>query len=95
MEAMTVKQFDRLGRRDFENGSVLDEIRVALEEREQLLSPQGDTCEESVKPLFAAAPDLLEACKLAIEGSQMGVSPVRKEFIRRAIAKAEPKGRET
>lgn len=36
MSNMTVKEFDRLSRRDFENGAVLDSIHAALKERERL-----------------------------------------------------------
>ena len=34
MKAMTVKDFDSLQQRDFENGAVRDSIRIALKERE-------------------------------------------------------------
>ena len=34
MKAMSVKEFDSLSSRDFDNGAVLDEIREALEEHE-------------------------------------------------------------
>ena len=37
MEAMTVKKFDRLSKRDFDNGATLNEIRTALKDRERLL----------------------------------------------------------
>ena len=35
MQAMTVKEFDSLEQRDFENGAVRDSMRAALKEREQ------------------------------------------------------------
>jgi hypothetical protein len=38
---MTVANFDKLSNRDFENGAVLDEIRAALVEREELLTGQN------------------------------------------------------
>ncbi len=37
MISMTVKGFDTLSKRDFDNGAVLDAIRMALKEREKLL----------------------------------------------------------
>ena len=39
MIPMTVKEFDSLCQRDFENGAVKDSIRTALKERESLLTP--------------------------------------------------------
>ena len=39
MIPMTVKEFDSLCQRDFENGAVRDSIRIALKERESLLTP--------------------------------------------------------
>ena len=41
MIPMTVKEFDSLSRRDFDNGAVTDEIRLALQERERLLEQQA------------------------------------------------------
>lgn len=37
MDAMTVKDFLTLGKRDYENGAVRDAIYTALKEREQLI----------------------------------------------------------
>ena len=36
-KAMSVKEFDSLSTRDFDNGAILDEIREALNQREVLL----------------------------------------------------------
>ena len=36
MKAMTVKDFDILCAEDFHNGAVINEIRIALKEREEL-----------------------------------------------------------
>ena len=36
MKAMTVKDFDTLCAEDFHNGAVINEIRIALKEREEL-----------------------------------------------------------
>ena len=41
---MNVKEFDKLTRRDFDNGSVLDQIRKALRDREVLM----EDCNEVV-----------------------------------------------
>lgn len=36
MSGMTLKEFRRLGKRDFENGAVLDAIEETIEERDRL-----------------------------------------------------------
>lgn len=38
MNAMSVKDFDRMKQRDFSNGAALDEIHEALTQREELLA---------------------------------------------------------
>lgn len=38
MSGMTLNKFRKLGKRDFENGAVLDEIEMAIEERDRLLT---------------------------------------------------------
>jgi len=57
VEAMSVKDFDRLGRRDFENGAVLDDIREALQQRESLMSLCDEMCrnEELDGDIYGAA----------------------------------------
>lgn len=37
MKAMTVSRFDKLTKADFLNGAILDEIRTALRQRQDLL----------------------------------------------------------
>jgi len=50
MKAMTVKEFDKLTRQDFDNGAVLDEIRQALKEREHMIQKylEGMSLESSL-----------------------------------------------
>jgi len=55
---MDVKTFDRLGKRDFENGATLDEIRQTLKRVEESefkvhqLSDPGCNCDKCIKEGF-------------------------------------------
>lgn len=53
MEAMNLKKFNSLSKRDFENGAALDEIAEALKQREQLLNSS------SLKPAPKQEVDIL------------------------------------
>ena len=58
MIAMTVKEFDSLGKRDWDNGAVRDSIRIALEEREKLLQSR----QPSVTRCVITQGEFLEFC---------------------------------
>lgn len=43
MKAMSLRDFDKLQARDFENGAVQNEIRLAIKQRQDLLAALGWT----------------------------------------------------
>ena len=49
MELMTVKEFNSLSQRDFENGAVRDSIREALKEKEVLIQNQPKVTDELIE----------------------------------------------
>ena len=49
MEPMTLKEFDSLGKRDYENGAVLNAIAAALKDREQMIATAQKSDESVVR----------------------------------------------
>lgn len=48
MKPMTAREFDKLSRRDFDNGATTDEIHAALKHRENLLQALEPALDERV-----------------------------------------------
>ena len=61
---MNVKEFDKLAKRDFENGAILDEIRIAIKNNER--------GQELIKALFNALDD---SARYIYSQSKLGGDP--------------------